>query len=74
MDKLAKSGEVQKATVTRRRKSGRQTRKDWQAYPVRSHGHDYSVEITWSWLKMICREKSAEAVVGMVLKWAVPKG
>lgn len=67
-DKLAKGSEVQKATVTHVRKSGRQTRKDWEAYPVRSHRRFSLAVVTTN-----C-EKSAEAVVGMALKWALPKG
>ena len=55
-DKLTVDSEVQKATVTHVRKSGRQTRKDWQAYPVRSHRRRCTVVTT------NC-EKSAEAIV-----------
>ena len=66
-DKLARDSEVLKATVTRIRRSGRQTRKDWQAYPVRSHRRRNTVVTT------NC-EKSAEAVVGRILKWILLKG
>ena len=67
-DKLARDSEVLKATVTRIRRSGRQTRKDWQAYPVRSHRRRKLTVVTTN-----C-EKSAEAVVGKALKWALLKG
>ena len=56
-DELTRDSEVLKATVTHVRKSGRQTRKDWQAYPVRSHRRGYTAVTT------NC-EKSAEAIVG----------
>ena len=36
-DKLTQNSEVQKATVTHVYKSGRQTKKDWQAYSVKLH-------------------------------------
>ena len=67
VDKLAKRSEVLKATVTHVRRSGKQTRKDWQAYPVRSHRRGNTVVTT------NC-EKSAEAIVGKALKWELLKG
>ena len=66
-DELTRDSEVLKATVTHVRKSGRQTRKDWQAYPVRSHRRGNTVVTT------NC-EKSAEAIVGKALKWELLKG